>query len=105
MNILRLPREIQEKILLYVGGGTEFNRVCSLWYRFSKESYLQKKIVPCICRNSFENIQNCKALSHFCVCCKNDLKQSHFFERFVQLFYVFRYTNLKNFVLFYLLTF
>lgn len=78
MNILRLPREIQEKILLYVGGGTEINRVCSLWYKFSKESYLQKKIVPCICRSSFENIQNCRASSHFCVCGENDLKYAMF---------------------------
>ena len=65
MNILDLPDQIQEKILIKVGGGTPLELVCKSWYIICRSKYVKKKRKPCLCFKGYDFSKKCKSTSHY----------------------------------------
>ena len=70
MNILNLPDQIQDNILINVGGGTQLELVCKNWYFKCRSKYVKKKREPCICFKGYAFSKKCKSKEHFCMCHK-----------------------------------
>lgn len=66
MNILDLPEEIQQRILILTGRTSKIELVCKKWYEFSQSKYIKKRRHICICKKKKK--EKCLSIDHFCVC-------------------------------------
>lgn len=71
MNILSLPTEIQEKILVNINEETKIELVCRLWNNICKKEVIVNRRFQCVCLEvcfSPKSIKQCKSKRHKCIC-------------------------------------
>ena len=71
MNILSLPIEIQEKILVNINEETKIELVCRLWNDICKKEVIVNRRFQCVCLEvcfSPKSIKQCKSKRHKCIC-------------------------------------
>ena len=71
MNILSLPVELQEKILVNIPHETKIELVCHLWNEICKKEVIVNRRFSCICLEvclSPRSFDQCKSSRHKCIC-------------------------------------
>jgi hypothetical protein len=71
MNILSLPVELQEKILVNIPHETKIELVCHLWNKICKKEVIVNRRFSCIClelRLTAGPFDKCKSSRHKCIC-------------------------------------
>ena len=71
MNILSLPVELQEKILVNIPHETKIELVCHLWNEICKKEVIVNRRFSCICLEvclSPRSFDQCKSKRHKCIC-------------------------------------
>ena len=65
MNIIELPIEIQENIIIHVDKQTQIQLVCKLWNEICKKKPISNKRDDCTC---LDNVYKCTTFFHKCIC-------------------------------------
>ena len=71
MNILSLPVELQEKILVKISDETKIELVCHLWNEICKKEVIVNQRFHCNClelRLTAGPFDQCKSKRHKCIC-------------------------------------
>ena len=71
MNILSLPVELQEKILVNIPHETKIELVCHLWNKICKKEVIVNRRFSCICLElqlTAGPFDECKSSRHKCIC-------------------------------------
>ena len=71
MNIISLPIEIQERILINVNEETKIELVCHLWNEICKKEVIVNQRFHCICLElplTAGPFDQCKSKRHKCIC-------------------------------------
>ena len=66
-NIIDLPIEIQENILVNIDTNTKLESVCLLWNEICKKNVIKNVRIPCVCTKSPHHAMVCNGMGHPCI--------------------------------------